>query len=977
MPRPAWLAIGVATAALALGTLASVATLLLAAACLVGGLGLRAAGRPGTARWLIPFAIGLLLLQARAASDGIAPLPAPPPSGAGPWVGVVVSIGSLREGSRPAVVQLEMEPPMTVAATLPWYPSVVPGDRVELRGRIRPPPDDDYGAYLARIGAAGTLRAEAVQVLPVEDSLGAWLEGLRRGAAAGLDRAMPEPEAGLAAGVLIGLRDRVDRGLAEDFTTAGASHVVAISGWNIAIVASTLAALAGGLQRRRRAVLTALAIVAYVAFVGPTASVVRAGVMAGVALLARELGRPGTAAAALGWACTVLLLVDPAYVDDAGFRLSVLATAGILAWGSPLTARLSGANPGRPRRWVSEILGVSFAAQAATTPIVLLDFGRLSLVAPLVNLLVVPLVPPAMAAGALALVVGVAAGFGVPGVLATLVGLPAWALYAAMVAFVRIGAGLPLASLELAAPWDAIGAGVSLVLVLAVARYGEPGLELLRRAARSRRRAPAVRAKGRDHPRAGARATRVAAVCLAGSTIGLSLAVLYRPDGAVRLTVLDVGQGDALLLEGGRGGRMVIDGGPEPYGLIAALDERLPPWDRRIDVVVLTHPHEDHVAGLPILLQRYRVGRVYESGLPGTSPGWRAWSDLFEAGGPPRMRLATGDMLVLDRVRLRVLWPDPGAVPTSPREDGKDINNTSIVLLGDVEEQRFLLTGDLEEDVDPTLVGRGLPTVDVLKVAHHGSRTATTPELLDATRPRVALISTDADNDYGHSAPETLQRLAERDVRTYRTDHHGTTEVRLDGTDVRVRTARNGPATARDYHRLDATVLAAGNRGARLDRAPRVLLWRRRVRAGGRPGRVPERRGALPRGPARALAARGGAYGPRPPPGRDPGAPRDGLHVRRGQRRDRARGRRPRSQQRDEGAAPGGHRDHRPGQRAGGGGGDRIGGQGSAEQDRRGGDPSGRRRGPDAQGAARGRARGVDRRAGTGARDPARAGRRA
>ena len=225
---------------------------------------------------------------------------------------------------------------------------------------------------------------------------------------------MPEPEAGLAAGVLIGLRDRVDRDLADAFTIAGASHVVAISGWNIAIVASTLGALAGGLQRRRRATLTAVAIVVYVAFVGPSPSVVRAGVMAGVALLARELGRPGTAAAALGWAITGLLLIDPEWAFDAGFRLSVLATAGIIAWGSGLTARLAGPAPSRQRRWVAEILGVSFAAQAATTPVVLFMFGRLSLVAPLVNLIVVPLVPPAMAAGALALVVGMLVGAGLP-----------------------------------------------------------------------------------------------------------------------------------------------------------------------------------------------------------------------------------------------------------------------------------------------------------------------------------------------------------------------------------------------------------------------------------------------------------------------------------------------------------------------------------------------------------------------------------
>src|SRR5258706_12723670 len=145
------------------------------------------------------------------------------------------------------------------------------------------------------MGAMGTLRADSLRLLPADGKVARALEGFRRSAADGLDHAMPEPEAGLAAGVLIGLRDRADRDLAAAFTTAGASHVVAISGWNIAVVASTLGALAGGLRRRRRAALTAAAIVLYVAFVGPSPSVVRAGVMAGVALLAREPGTPGTA----------------------------------------------------------------------------------------------------------------------------------------------------------------------------------------------------------------------------------------------------------------------------------------------------------------------------------------------------------------------------------------------------------------------------------------------------------------------------------------------------------------------------------------------------------------------------------------------------------------------------------------------------------------------------------------------------------
>src|SRR6185369_4210334 len=426
----------------------------------------------------------------------------------------------------------------------------------------------------------------------------------------------------------------------------------AISGWNIAIVASTLAAIAGRMRRRRRALLTAAAIVVYVAFVGPSPSVVRAGVMAGVALLAREVGRPRTAAGALGWAVAALLVLDPGYIDDAGFRLSVLATAGILAWGSSLTARLSGPEPGRPRRWLAEILGVSLAAQAATTPVVLLDFGRLSLVAPLVNLIVVPLVPAAMAAGALAMGVGVLAGLGVPGVAATLVGLPAWVLYAAMVATVRAGASLPMASLQLEPPWDVVGAALAACAIAALARWGPA---LLRRLGDWRRRSRATppRPRGRTAARRTARGARVGAIAVAGATIALALVIAHRPDGVVRVVVLDVGQGDGILVEGGRGGRLVIDGGPDPGRLLIALDERLPPWDRRIDMLVLTHPHEDHVAGLAMLLQRYRVGRVYEPGMIGPGPGYKAWADVFGAGGPPHGRLSTGDQVTLDTIHFR------------------------------------------------------------------------------------------------------------------------------------------------------------------------------------------------------------------------------------------------------------------------------------------------------------------------------------
>src|SRR4051812_24289990 len=241
---------------------------------------------------------------------------------------------------------------------------------------------------------------------------------------------------------------------------------------------------------------------------------------------------------------------------------------------------------------------------------------------------------------------------------------------------------------------------------------------------------------------------------------------------------------------------MLVDGGPDPDRLIVELDRRLPPWDRRIDVLVLTHPHEDHVAGLPILLERYRVGRIFESGMRGPGPGYAAFArDLAAAGAPPIATLATGAHLTLDEIAFRVLWPDPGRVPREPPDAGRGINDVSIVLLGEVAGRRFLLTGDVEDDVDPLLAQRGVPPVDILKVAHHGSGTASTPAFVDAVHPAVAIVSAGAGNPYGHPARSTIDRLAASGARVLRTDTDGSVGVTID-PDGAIRVSTTGARKA-------------------------------------------------------------------------------------------------------------------------------------------------------------------------------------
>ena len=452
-----------------------------------------------------------------------------------------------------------------IDVTAPRYPSVRPGDRVEVRGELRAPPDSPYGDYLARIGVAATLTTYAVvpQAAPADPDR--IVQGIRADAGDALARALPEPAAGLAAGILIGLRERVDRDLAADFTTTGLSHVVAISGWNIALVAGVIAALVGSWPRRRRAVATIGAITLYTILAGASASVLRAAVMAAIALLARETGRPGTAARALAWAVVLLLAASPATVTDVGFQLSAAATAGLLAWGSGLAERLRARLPRLPG-FVVEGLAVSLAAQAATLPIVLLSFGRLAPLSPILNLVVVPLVPLAMGTGAVALLGGLLAGAGGPAIVATLLGLPGALVIGLLVAVVQVAADLPLAGLTLPPPAGAaLGGVVAALLLVLVARSRIRSLFGVGRARdparRGRgRRAPESRPpRRRDSDQAPLRAdgaVRRLAVVLALAIALIVVAAAARPDGRVHVIALDVGQGDAILVETPGGGRL-------------------------------------------------------------------------------------------------------------------------------------------------------------------------------------------------------------------------------------------------------------------------------------------------------------------------------------------------------------------------------------------------------------------------------------
>lgn len=625
------------------------------------------------------------------------------------------------------------------------------GAVLEVRARPTRPRGPETGfderAWLARQGVHVVLRARDARIVGrrggiggVADRLRAHLQGTLAGGTAGERRA-------LVTGIVLGEESELAPELRDAFRASGLMHLLAVSGQNVAITALGVVALARLLLVGRRAgeLLAIAAVVAYALAAGWQPSVVRAAVAGCLASLAWLTARPRDRWHAMAVGALVLLVWTPYAFLEPGFQLSFGAVAAIFVLVPRLAHRLAGTPiHGRP----AELLAVAAACGAVTAPIVWVHFGAIPLWTVPANVLAEPAMPPLVG---LALVSALVEPIS-PSSAAALAWLAGWC--GAWIAFVaRTIAALPGAELD---SWWAIGVLAALVAALV----------LVARLPRARR--------------AGA---TVVAVSL-GLTALLGWWTLrdgptWTPPAGLRMTVLDVGQGDAILLET-RAGAVLVDQGPPEADVAGQLRRG---GVRALSAIVLTHPQRDHVGGAADVLRRLAVGVVLDPGLdPSASPDQRAALAAARRGGVRVRLVRAGDVLRVGRLRLEVLWPDG---PGSPAEDP---NLRAVVLLARFGSTSALLTADAESVVTLRLA---LRRVDVLKVAHHGSADPGLPELLRRLRPRLAVMSVGAGNDYGHPTPETLgalEQIAGLDV--LRTDRNGPIVIESDGRALTVRTGR-------------------------------------------------------------------------------------------------------------------------------------------------------------------------------------------
>lgn len=662
-----------------------------------------------------------------------------------------------------------------VRMTLHQYTELLPGDRLSVSGKLQEPPvfdGFDYRAYLARQDIVATMLFPRFETAGVDDSY--WFARTtaraRRSIERVLQRALPEPEAALAAGVAFGRDETLDSNVRDAFRDAGLAHVLAVSGSNVVVVAATVMAVATAFVRRQWALIPAAgSVLAYVCLAGLDPSTVRAGIMAGIFLVGAALGRQQSGLAALGLAAIAMTAIRPATAADVGFQLSLAATGGLIAFGPWIRAGLEAARNRMPLGAALpdvavQVAAISLSATISTLPVTWFAFERVSLVGPLANLVVEPIFATAFFASLLTGLGGLAWG-----PLGWAAGLVAFYPLRLMRRVGEIAADIPFAAVDLPPVGvdAAILAGVTL-FVAALAAYS--------------RYAPVVAPRA---PRAADRLAQRLVLTGVGACCAIAITALsilpLQPPGDLQVDVLDVGQGDAILITTPAGRRVLVDGGPSGLVLARQLGAVLPHWERGLDAVLLTHPQEDHVAGLVEAVRRFQIDQAFVTHVPSATISYR----LFDARNGTQTELAAGDHWEWDGVTFDVLWPPAGA-------SARNINDLSIVLRVTYGGVRLLLTGDIERGAQAQLLATTDLRADVLKVPHHGAAT-NHPGLFEAVGARLALISSGAGNRFGHPAQATLEHLTATGARIVRTDTHGRIRLRSDGRSIRVSPARASP----------------------------------------------------------------------------------------------------------------------------------------------------------------------------------------
>lgn len=613
---------------------------------------------------------------------------------------------------------------------------------------------DRVGLALVVVAAAIISATAAPPELPMAHAKTApvapdMLTRIRERAGRSIDRMFGE-DAPLARALLIADQRQIPTEMRDRYASAGLIHMLSISGLHVAVIAAAMELLFQVARMSRRSALLGafVATSVYVAVIGAPPPALRSAAMLGVTMLSRLVQRPTSPWAA--WAIGAFIpLVIPRTVVDVGYQLSVLGMCALVAAGALWRGHFAPRVSGWQGRLARELL-TSLVACAITAPLVAWVFGRLSLIAPLSNLVAAPVITLAQPVLFLALIL---APFG------TIARFVAQAVHPLLFVFDWIAfaaSSVPGGSIVVtttAITAVLAGCAATALVVACVSRHPSR---------------PAVLALG----------------CLA--LIVVVPAFSFRRGNGVELHMLDVGQGDAILLRTSAGRWILFDAGPEWNGSDAGRRIVVPYLLRRggaLEAFVLSHPHTDHVGGAASVLSAMHPHTYWDAAFAGGAASYIGSLATAKKEGIEWRRVHPGDSIGIDGVSISFLAPD--SAWTVGLKDPNLASTVALVRYGVV---RFLLVGDGERAEEDWLLARDSSELhaDVLKVGHHGSSTSSSDEFLAAVHPALALISVGAGNMYGHPSGDVIHALARIGAEVLRTDESGTVVVRTDGVHIEV-----------------------------------------------------------------------------------------------------------------------------------------------------------------------------------------------
>ena len=643
------------------------------------------------------------------------------------------------------------------------------GQNLRLRGRLQTPPENEdfsYRDYLARQNVRSYMPVAEVTILPGSSAnlVLAAIYDLKSKLLDNVYRVFVDPEASLLAGILLGVDSGLPQPLQQAFKNTGTAHIIAISGFNIAIIAGIFILLFRRLLGPRRGAIAAvIGIVFYTFLVGADPSVVRAAIMGTLSIFAVQVGRRQTGLNTLAFVGALMAAWNPYYLWDVGFQLSFFATLGLILYGGPLQSGtekflsryLPPTHATRATEVLAELVLLTFAAQLTTLPIMAYHFQQVSLISFVANPLILPAQPAVMVLGGLAVLVSTVL---LP--LGRILALIAWPLTAYTIRMVELFDSVPHGVLYLG------GSSLLFVVGFYVVLFG-----LTFAGARLRDYYNSLR------QRFSFITASLVLLALFVCTLLVWRLESIRPDGKLHITFLNVGSADAILIQTPAGHNVLINGGPSTSALSDGLGRRISPLDTSIDWLIMASTEESQVAALPRVLPRYPPKNALVAGNAGGSFSSQTVMEWLDGHSVPVTQAETGQLFDLgDGALIRVL----------------DVSARGATLMVSWNKFHMLLPiGANLDTLDALHEGSDIGVVDAISLAQSGYAPLSPKTWIDNLNPRVVVISVAPGDPDGRPDQETLDALASRSI--LRTDVNGWVDLATDGAQMWVTVERQAP----------------------------------------------------------------------------------------------------------------------------------------------------------------------------------------